>query len=190
MSNLAKKSFHWLLQDNRTKAERGENEENEDTHVCLTIYWLASCQNIYIFATPIDSTKRPLTSKATVFLYNCTWLYSKLLYFLLSIMSEAFTVCMKAKTYLHCQTQFQSLRTGWGLSSVICPSSSSIRASVSGGAHSWSRSVAARIRFPEDTKALCYTPLIPCWLLQYTEPHAHCDSYIMHMLFQTNCRGL
>lgn len=90
------------------------------------------------------------------------------------IMFDAFTVCTKVTTYLHCQTQFQSLRTGWGLSSVICPSSSSIRASVSGGAHSWSRSVAARMRFPEDTKkqTLRYTPHVPRWQIQYTEPHA------------------
>lgn len=99
--------------------------------------------------------------------------------------SGSYTIYQK-HTYLHCQTQFQSLRTGWGLSSVICPSSSSMRASASGGAHSWSRSVAARIRFPEDTKALCYTPHILRSLLQYTEQHSCCDCYITHVSSLTN----
>lgn len=85
-------------------------------------------------------------------------------------------------TYLHCQTQFQSFRTGWGLSSVICPSSSSIRASVSGGAHSWSRSVAARIRFPEDTKS-CYTPHLAQRKTEeakFTLWLTHCTCYYRH----------
>lgn len=84
----------------------------------------------------------------------------------------------KQKTHLHCQTQFQSLRTGWGLSSVNCPSSSSIRASASGGAHSWSRSVAARIRFPEDTKAATLHTSRPTPTT--TAQRATCTQWLLH----------
>lgn len=84
------------------------------------------------------------------FYYECCWLHKN------------------ETTHLHCQTQFQSFRTGWFFSSIICPSSSSIRASVSGGAHSWSRSVAARIRFPEVPNTPNYKSHVPQWLQQHT----------------------
>lgn len=138
---------------------RWENEDIQSS--CLTpnlMCWLTISQNIFIMCLLCQLTCLFHNSSSATALdsrWNHIW----------------------TGTYLHCQTQFQSFRTGWGLSSVICPSSSSMRASVSGGAHSWSRSVAARIRFPADTKARLHTsrPTVTTAVYQ-----AKCTLWLLH----------